>query len=242
MTENDSIGQSVISTVPKTRRTASRVGYSDLAPLRGGARRRRPGRPVGRLGAQDEVEGAAAGEDVVPGDPGPVPVPAVDPEGLDLVGVLGPAAGSSDPQGLAAAEVDGEVGEPGRADQERRLARDGVEADDGPEEPRLHGAGVRVAGQPARGRRVVLPGHGPADLHRQVLPARVVEQVRAPEAGLVARVEVAPVEQRPQAAGEVLPPAAVFDQGRHVVVRIERVLERQALVLGKREKGRGSGQ
>lgn len=203
----------------------SRIG------LGGWARRRGPGGPGDIVGPQNKVHGAALGEDVVPGDPGLVPVLAVDLEALHVVRLVA-AARRRDAQLPAAAEVDGQVVEPGGADQERRLAGHRVQPQHDPEDPALHGAGVAVARQ-AGGRGAVVRLGVPARVvDGQVLAADVVEQVRRREAGLVARVEQAVAEKGLEALDEDVGAAAQRHQRAQVVVRVERVLERQRLVVG----------
>lgn len=55
-------------------------------------------------------------------------------------------------------QLDSQGLEPGGVDEKGRLAGDGVEADNVPEEPDLHGAGVVVAGEAAFAGAIVLFG------------------------------------------------------------------------------------
>lgn len=143
----------------------------------------------------------------------------------------------------AAAEVDGQVCEPRRSDEEQGRARHGIQADHVPEEPGLHGARVAVPRQPIRLGGVVRLGDVPASPDGQVLAARVVVQVGRCEARLVARIEdgvserlVARVRARLKGRFEPLDeafaPAHVLGHGAQVVVRVEGVFPRQRLVVG----------
>lgn len=208
------------------------------------ARRRRARRPVRRLRAQDEVHGAALCEDVVPRDPRLVPVLAVDAQALDVVAVVAlvAAAGGRDAQRLAgAAEVEGEVREPRAADEEGGLARHGVQAEHDPQQPGLHGAGVRVARQAGLAEGVVGLGEAARVLDGEVLPADEAEEVRGREGGLVARVEDHAVEgargvgarreHHLEARGEGRLPARVGDERVDVVVGVEGVLPGKRFVV-----------
>lgn len=217
----------------------ARMPYSPRLARR--TRRQLPGSPVSRLGAENEVHGPAAREDVLPGDPGLVPGDAVDGERLHVVGVLGEVLGGNH-EGPAAAEVDCEVREPRRCDEERGLPRERVEPDHVPEQPALHGAGVRVAREAGGGGGVVGGRGGAAAAHGEVLAAREVVEVGRGEARLVAGVEERVAELRVvgaqaglehglEARDEGRGAAREGDERRHVVVRVERVLDRQGLVV-----------
>lgn len=145
-------------------------------------------------------------------------------------------------EGVAAGEGEGEVGEPGAADEEGGLARHGVQAEHGPEQPGLHGAGVRVPREARGGAEVVVGLGEAADVEDgEVLAADEAEEVGGREGGLVARVEDHAVKgARGVRAGREhhLEPgregglaAAVGDEGVDVVVGVERVLPGESLVV-----------
>lgn len=199
------------------------------------------GRPLGRPGPKDKLESATAGKNVVPGEPALIPLFAVDFERLHLVRVLG-AACRGHLQRLAPAQRDREIREPRRADEEGRLARHRVEPDHAPEQPRLHGAGVAIARQAVARRVVVRLGDEAAALDGEVLAADKVVQVRRSEARLVARVEErvpegtvpredARLKRLVQALDEGVVAGAEADERRQVVVRVERVLPGECLVV-----------
>lgn len=197
--------------------------------------------PAGRLGAQHELERAAVSKNVVPAQPALVPLLAVDLERLDLVRVLG-AALARHLQRLAAAEGNREVREPRRADEKGRLPRHGVQANHVPQQPRLHGSRVAVAGQAVARRAVVGLCDEAAALDGQVLAVDKVVQVRRREARLVARVEEGVSESavaRKDAGLKRLfetphkrcVAVAELDEPGQVVVRVERVLPGERLVV-----------
>lgn len=201
--------------------------------------------PVDGLGAQDKVHRAAVREDVFPRDPGLVPGDAVDGERLHVVRILAEVLGRDDerlPAPFAVVKVDLEIREPRRADEERRLRRQRVQPDDVPEQPALHGAGVRVPRESGGGGGEVRARDGAGAAHGEVRAAREGVEVRRGEARLVPRVEERVAELRVvgaqagrehglEARDESRGAAAERDQRRHVVVRVERVLDGQRLVV-----------
>lgn len=115
------------------------------------ARRRRnlAGLPELHLGAELKLDRAAVHHNVIVRKPVLRPGLAVDLDALHVVPLVQPRRG--DAQRLVAVDGHVQVREPRRAQQVDGLRHDRVQADELPQEPRVHGAGVAVPGDAVGG-------------------------------------------------------------------------------------------